>query len=63
MERLSDPGTNVIYICIHNNNLSSINIKNMFTITAVRRLVVIDSQTERVEGIISLRDVFNFLLN
>ncbi|KAJ8645988.1 hypothetical protein MRB53_007736 [Persea americana] len=30
---------------------------------AVRRLVVIDSQTERVEGIISLRDVFNLLLS
>lgn len=48
---------------MHNNNLRTIHIENMFAITAVRRLVVIDSQTERVEGIISLRDVFNFLLS
>ncbi|XP_010249337.1 PREDICTED: sucrose nonfermenting 4-like protein isoform X2 [Nelumbo nucifera] len=30
---------------------------------AVRRLIVIEAGSKRVEGIISLRDVFNFLLN
>lgn len=32
-------------------------------ISAVRRVIVLDGSTQRIEGIITLRDVFNLILS
>lgn len=70
MDQLSDPGTHNLlwkkknYMSYCFQSFKSICNTNTHTlIAAVRRLVIVDAISKRVEGIISLRDVLEFLLH
>ena len=44
------------------NDVSSIMVTFLVRVSGVRRLVIVEAGSKRVEGIVSLSDIFRFLL-
>lgn len=67
MELLSEPGDVLCFVfycfCILLNNGDQwTHFFETLLFPVVRRVIVIDPESRRVEGIITLRDVFSFIL-
>jgi CBS domain-containing protein len=64
MKRLANPGNLLSFFCRMFYDFHLFSCSSLLTciLSGVRRLVIVEAGSKRVEGIISLSDVFNFLL-